>query len=89
MRLPLGLFAAVALACTPRPGVAQNNSPSPQDYETPGAVNAGDFLPAAVFSGKRIYVQKTAQNNGLQNTYRITANGQEYEVTGSEAALQL
>jgi hypothetical protein len=88
-RLPLGLLVAIALAFTSRPSSAQNSSASPQDYETPGTINAKDFLPPAVFSGKKIYVQKTAQNNGLQNTYRITANGQEYEVTGSAAALQL
>jgi hypothetical protein len=89
MRLLLGLFVAIAFAGTSLPSLAQDSSPSPQDYETPGTVNAKDFLPPAVFTGKKIYVQKTAQNNGLQNTYRITANGQEYEATGSEAAVQL
>ncbi|MBV8585612.1 MAG: hypothetical protein JO308_04940, partial [Verrucomicrobia bacterium] len=89
MRSSLGLFVAVILVFTPRPSLAQNNSPSPRDYENPGTVNAEDFLPPDVFSGKKIHVQKTAQNNGLQNTYRITADGPEYEVTGSEATLQL
>ena len=88
-QLPLNLFLAVAFACTQDPGLAQSSSPSPANYETPGPVNAADFLPRSVFSGKKIYVQKTAQNNGLQNTYWITANSQEYEVSGSEAALRL
>jgi hypothetical protein len=33
-------------------------------------------------------VESAAQNNGLQNTYRISAGTQVYEVTGSSAAVQ-
>ncbi|MBV8276405.1 MAG: hypothetical protein JO170_14255, partial [Verrucomicrobia bacterium] len=33
-------------------------------------------------------MEKVAQNNGLQNIYRIRSHTEEYEVTGTEAALQ-
>jgi hypothetical protein len=58
------------------------------DYETPGSVNAGDFLPKSAFAGKKLFIGRTARNNGLQNTYRIRAGAGEYEITGNEAALQ-
>lgn len=58
------------------------------DYETPGPTNAEDFLPKSAFAGKKLFLEKTAENNGLQNTYRIRFGTEEYEVTGSEAALQ-
>ena len=58
------------------------------EYETPGPVNAKEFLPTSACTGKRFFVERTADNNGLQNIYRIRAGAQEYEVTGSPAALQ-
>ncbi|MBV8968530.1 MAG: hypothetical protein JO331_05640 [Verrucomicrobia bacterium] len=88
MRLSLGLFVAVVLAWTPRPSLAQNRSPSPGLRESRNSQRRG-FSAARRFLRQKIQVQKTAQNTGLQNTYRLTANGQEYEITGSEAALQL
>jgi hypothetical protein len=36
-----------------------------------------------------LFAEKVAENNGLQNTYRIRFRTEEYEVTGTEAALQL
>jgi hypothetical protein len=62
-------------------------TPSPE-YETPGPVNAKNFLPKPAFAGKKLFAESAAQNNGLQNTYRIRAGAQVYEVTGSAAALQ-
>jgi hypothetical protein len=59
------------------------------EYEIPGPVSADDFLPESAFVGKKLFVEKTAENNGLQNTYRIRDGAEEYEVTGDEAALQL
>jgi hypothetical protein len=82
------LLAVTILACFIRPALSQDASHPTGDYETPGPVNAEDFLPESAFGGKKLFVQRTAQNNGLQNTYRIRAGAEEYELTGSEAALQ-
>jgi hypothetical protein len=68
--------------------VSEDSVPSTNEYETPGPVNAEDFLPKSVFAWKKIFVEKTAENNGLQNTYRIRAGTKEYEVTGSTAAVE-
>src|SRR6516164_7426740 len=87
-RFHLCLSAAVLVACCARPAFSQDAVAAPGDYETPGSVNAGDFLPKSAFAGKRLFVERTARNNGLQNTYRIRAGAEEYEITGSEAALQ-
>jgi hypothetical protein len=69
--------------------LAAAEAPQPNQYETPGPVNAEDFLPKSAFSGKKIFVEKVAQNDGLQNTYRIRAGGGEYEITGSTAAMEV
>jgi hypothetical protein len=68
--------------------VSEDSVPATKEYETPGPVNAEDFLPKSVFAGKKIFVEKTAENNGLQNAYRIRASAEEYEVTGSAAAVE-
>jgi len=78
----------VLVTCCARPAFSQAALAAAGDYETPGSVNAGDFLPKSAFTGKRLFVEKTARNNGLQNTYRIRAGAGEYEITGNEAALQ-
>ena len=83
-------FAAVAgllLYIAPL-AASEENAGASAEYETPGPVNAEDFLPKSAFTGKRLFVEKTAQNNGLQNTYRIRAGAQEYLVTGSAATIQ-
>jgi len=87
-RFQLSLLAATMLVFLLRPAFAQDAVGATGDYETPGPVNAEDFLPKSAFAGKRLFVQKTARNNGLQNIYRIRAGAEEYEITGSEAALQ-
>lgn len=69
--------------------VAEDTVLATNEYETPGPVNAKDFLPKSAFAGKRFFVERTAQNNGLQNTYRIRAGAEEYEATGSAATMQL
>jgi hypothetical protein len=69
--------------------VSEDTLPTAVAYETPGPVNAEDFLPKSAFAGKRLFVEKVAENNGLQNTYRIRAGAEEYEVTGSAATVQL
>src|SRR5262245_11519372 len=69
--------------------VAEDTVPATNEYETPGPVNAKDFLPKSAFAGKRFFVERTAQNNGLQNTYRIRAGAEHYEATGSAATMQL
>jgi len=81
----LGLLAAMMLACLVGPAFAQDAVRTTGDYEIPGPVNAEDFLPKSAFVGKKLFVKKTAQNNGLQNIYRIRAGVEEYEITGSEA----
>ena len=68
---------------------AASEAAQTDQYETPGPVNAQDFLPKSAFSGKKIFVEKIAQNDGLQNTYRIRAGGEEYEITGSTAAMEV
>jgi hypothetical protein len=68
--------------------VSEDRAPPTNEYETPGPVNAEDFLPKSAFAEKRLFIEKVAQNNGLQNVYRIKAGVEEYQVTGSEAALQ-
>ncbi|MGA8655452.1 MAG: hypothetical protein WB586_04830 [Chthoniobacterales bacterium] len=87
-RFYFGLLAAMMLACFARPALAQDTVRATGDYETPAPVNAEDFLPKSTFAGKKLFVERTAQNNGLQNTYRIRAGSEQYEITGSEAALQ-
>ena len=82
------LLAVMMVACFIRPALSQDVPHPTGDYETPGPVNAEDFLPKSAFAGKKLFVQRTAQNNGLQNTYRIRAGAEEYEITGNEAALQ-
>jgi hypothetical protein len=68
---------------------ATSEAPEANQYETPGPVNAQDFLPKSAFSGEKIFVEKIAQNDGLQNTYRIRAVSDEYEITGSTAAMDV
>jgi hypothetical protein len=82
-----GLNAALLLYVCPL-AFSEDSVPSTNEYETPGQVKAEDFLPKSAFAGKKLFVEKVAQNNGLQNTYRIRAGVEEYEVTGSEAALE-
>jgi hypothetical protein len=69
--------------------LAASEAPQAAHYETPGPVNAQDFLPKSAFSGKKIFVEKVAQNDGLENTYRIRAGGEEYETKGSTAAMEV
>ena len=80
-------LAALSVCIAPS-AVSEENATASGEYETPGPVNAEDFLPKSAFTGKKLFVERTAQNNGLQNTYRIRAGTQEYEVTGSAAAVQ-
>ena len=86
--LPLHLLAATLLYLAPS-AVSEESAPTPNQYETPGPVKAEDFLPKPVFAGKKIFVEKTAENNGLQNTYRMKAGAEEYKVTGSSGAVEL
>jgi hypothetical protein len=81
------VFIAMLLFCL-RATASENNAPATDEYEIPGRVNAEDFLPRSAFRGKKIFVEKTATNDGLQNTYRIKAGTQEYEITGSTAAME-
>jgi hypothetical protein len=68
---------------------AASDAPQTDQYETPGPVDAQDFLPKSAFSGTKIFVEKVAQNDGLQNTYQIRAGGEEYEIKGSAAAMEV
>ena len=74
---------------TPQSSGAQNVVPGQSDFEVPGPVDAEAFLPKSAFAGKFLFAEKVAENNGLQNTYRIRFHAGEYKVTGTEAALQL
>jgi len=82
-----GLNAALLLYVCPL-AVSEDSVPSTNEYETPRQVNAEDFLPKSAFAGKKLFVEKVAQNNGLQNTYRIRAGAETCEITGSKAALE-
>jgi hypothetical protein len=88
MRFCVSLLGAFVLTCFARAALSEDAVQRAGDYETPGPINAEDFLPISAFAGKKLFVQKTAENNGLQNTYRIRAGAEEYQVTGSEAALE-
>jgi hypothetical protein len=68
----LRIVTATLLYLAPS-AVSEESAPTPNQYETPGPVKAEDFLPKSVFAGKKIFVEKTAENNGLQNTYRMKA----------------
>jgi hypothetical protein len=81
-------FVTATLLYLASSAVSEDTVPSPNGYEIPGSVNAEDFLPKSVFTGKKIFVEKTAQNNGLQNTYQIKAGTERYEITGSSAAVE-
>jgi hypothetical protein len=87
-RLYLHVMTATLLLYAGPSAVSQDSVPATDEYETPGPVNAEDFLPESAFAGKKILVEKAAQNNGLQNTYRIRAGAEEYEITGSATAVQ-
>jgi hypothetical protein len=90
MKQPLWYAAAAALLLDLPPSLASEEMATPSaEYETPGPVNAQDFLPKSAFSGEKIFVEKIAQNDGLQNTYRIRAGLDEYEITGSTAAMEV
>jgi hypothetical protein len=39
-------------------------------------------------AGKKIFAEKTAENNGLENTYRIRAGQEEHSVVGGAAAVE-
>ena len=68
-RFCVRLLAATVLVCLP--SVSEDAGHTTGDYETPGPVSAKDFLPKSAFAGKKLFVEKIAENNGLQNTYRI------------------
>ena len=89
LRIPLLEVAILLLVCPFRSAFSEDAAPSKPGYETPGPVNAEDFLPKSAFAAKKLFVEKSAWNDGLRNTYRIRAGAEEYEVTGREAALQL
>jgi len=82
------VLAAMLLLWLVLLAVSEERVPATDEYETPGPVNAEDFLPKSVFSGKKIFVEKTAENNGLQNNYRIRAGTEGYEVVGTAAAVE-
>jgi hypothetical protein len=84
----LHIIVATLSLCLIRSAVSQDNVPTIEEYETPGPVNAEDFLPKSLFPGKKIFVEKSAENNGLQNTYRIRSGAEEYKVTGTAAAVE-
>jgi hypothetical protein len=83
------VWEAQAQTPAPPPPAAPNGLPGQPAFEVPGPVHAAAFLPRSAFAGRILFVEKVAQNNGLQNTYRIRSHLEEYEVTGTEAALQL
>jgi len=89
-RLSVRLLEMVILllVCPFRSALSEEAVPSKPGYEIPGPVNAEDFLPKSAFAGRKQFIERSAWNNGLQNTYRIRAGNEEYEVTGREAALQ-
>ncbi len=87
-RFYLHVMTATLLLYVGPVALSQHSVPATDEDETSGPVNAEDFLPKSAFAGKKLFVEKTAQNNGLQNTYQIKAGSEEYEVTGSAATIQ-
>jgi len=87
-RFPLCAAVAALLLYAVPSAVSEESAAASAGYETSVLVNAVDFLPKSAFTGKYLFVEKTAENNGLQNTYRIRAGAREYEVIGSVAAVQ-
>ena len=93
-RLAMKPFCVRALAATfplffVTSAVAEDTIPATNEYETPGPINAKDFLPKSAFVGKKFFVEGTVQNNGLQNTYRIRAGAEKHVATGNAATMQL
>jgi hypothetical protein len=89
MRFLIAFWITLLLPCFVHRVFSEDTAQTAGKYETPGPVNAEDFLPKSAFAGKRLFVEKTAANDGLQNSYRVRAGTEAYEVTGSEAALEL
>jgi len=58
-------------------------------FETPGNVASGDFVPAALLSGRLHTVRPLAFNDGLRNTYFVDTPAGVQEVTGTPALVQL
>jgi hypothetical protein len=77
----LHILTAMLLLSVSLSAISEESVPVSGEYETPGPVNAEDFLPKSAFTAKKLFVEKTAQNDGLQNTYRIRSGAGEYEVT--------
>jgi hypothetical protein len=79
----LSTTVPLSLLCT---AASETTKTTPEDYETPGPVNAEDFLPKSAFAGKKIFAEKSAENNGLENTYRVRVGQEEHPVVGTAAA---
>jgi len=87
-RIYLRVLSATLPLCLLSSAASEVSKTPPQDYETPGPVNAEDFLPKSAFTGSKIFAGKTAENDGLNNTYRISAGKDERNVVGTAAALE-
>jgi hypothetical protein len=57
-------------------------------FETGGAVNAQDFVPAELMEGTLHSVDAHAYNDGLRNTYFLKSGLDEFEITGTPALVQ-
>jgi hypothetical protein len=57
-------------------------------FEAGGEVPAKDFVPADLMSGRLHTVAERAYNDGLRNTYVVTIDRGDYEVTGTPAVIE-
>jgi hypothetical protein len=78
------LFATIAL------GQIDTSKPSPGSettFESPGTVEAKNFIPANLMTGSLHKVGARADNDGLVNTYTLFAEGTEFDVPTSLALI--
>ena len=77
----LTIFGATAVAQTdpsPSPMPVERTEPA---FETAGLVETKLFLPEDVMKGRLHIVHQQAENDGLLNTYFLSSEGRDFEVT--------
>ena len=86
LRIYLQLLSTTLPLCLLCSAASETTKTTLEDYETPGPVNAEDFLPTWAFTGSKIFAEKTAESNGLENIYRIRVGQEVQMIVGSSAA---
>lgn len=91
------LVSSIALLAFAAPLVAQTGDKGAPDdaflaqfgktFEAGGEVPAKDFVPADLMSGQLHTVAELAYNDGMRNTYVVSTDRGQYEVTGTPAVI--